>query len=62
MKGQIFSDVTSVYFIKKRDTGVTYVLSFHKGGKNSKKLGPKAVINVMDRGIARHCGLVPKQN
>lgn len=26
LKGQMFSDVKSVYFIKKKDTGVTYVL------------------------------------
>lgn len=58
MKGQIFSDVKS----KKKDIGVTYILSFHKGGKTPKKLGPEAAINGMDGGIARDCGLVPKQN
>lgn len=48
--------------MKKKDTGVIYVLSFHEGGRHPKKLGPKAVINDMDGGIARDCGLTPKQN
>lgn len=42
--------------------GVIYVLSFHKRGRNSKKLGPKAVINDMDGGIARDSVLMPKQS
>lgn len=37
--------------------------NFIKGGKKTpKKLGPKAVINGMDGGIARDCGLMLKQN